>query len=160
MRNKFDKGLDAVSIRAAAMKYARHENGFYSTAVNTYWNVLKKKAESLHFQGTVLTEEVYLQCLDEIELKKLGNTDFYYESFFSTGELDLLVVNCAFVAKIGFPLGQVEVQSMAHGMARRVLNDKVKAGEIESFVDLPNTLRDPSGNVGDLPLCGEHWYRG
>jgi hypothetical protein len=167
MRNKLDKGLAGVSIRSAAIKYANHENGAYLSCVNKYWNALKERVKSRRegsgeaAGGGAATEADYLACLDGLELKTLGNTDFYVEAFFSKSEVSLLAVHCSLVGKMGFPLNHAQVQALAQSAARKILTERVVAGELESWVDLPSNLRClKTGLVGDVPVCGEKWFKG
>jgi hypothetical protein len=102
-----------------------------------------------------------MQCLDEVEMKKFGNTDFVSRVSLQWEYWTLWRLTAAFFGKLGFPLGHLQVQSLAHEAARKILQERVKAGKMDSFIDLAENIRcKKTDELGSLPVCGETWFRG
>ena len=154
------------NIRAIVRTYATSEAGIdYQPTVSRYWLTLKKAAhEKANFAGATdvpPTKEIYLECLEEMPLsKKLGNQDFYWDSSFTSNEMDVIAATAGRFGKFGFPLGHAETADLAQRIKREQLKEDVKNNKIEGFVDLPENKWDEHGNQGDIPICGTGWFLG
>jgi hypothetical protein len=155
-------GLQKVSINKIAKKFATPPGGRpHESAVRRYWDELKKKVEGhANLASKESTLEDYLLAIDEVEMKKLGNTDFAFDPHFQHGEKDMMASYCGLFGKLGFPLGHIEVQRMAQNCFRQILQKRVESGQIPHFVDCPENVRcEKTGEFGHLPVCGETWFR-
>jgi len=155
-------------MRAIIRVYASAEIGTnYQPTVTRYWNDLKAAAYGKVNFATgatdplLPTKEIYLECLEEVSLKKLGNQDFYYSSCFTSSELDVMATTSGIYGKFGFPMGHAETRDLAQRFKKLQLQEKVVNGQRDSFVALPeNEWDETSHQIGDLQICGKNWFHG
>ena len=133
------------SLRRAAREHARGN----VSAVTRYWN---ERIMFISGQTPAEVKRNQLASIDGLVKKKMGNPDFLGQNHFSESECDSLKEMVVCYGQMGFPYEKTTFASMCQGVARAKLEDqKKKEGD-----DYDSRL---VSQAGDVPDCGESWYR-
>ncbi len=94
-----------------------------------------------------------MATIDDLTIKRRGNPDFLSQSFFSEDDCSVFAATCIAYARMGFGLEQPQFRHMCHRAARARLEEDVKEGRRDSWIDKLNS------QGGDVPDVSDSFYR-
>jgi hypothetical protein len=134
------------SLKQAAKVHARGNH----SSVTRYFNKRILPIEGLIPEET---KSKRLAEIDNLMLLPRGNPDFLGQTIFTQSDCDTIKATVIYRAGHGFPYEKTTFAAMCQGLARAKLEDEQNRTGVE-FID-----RLVSDDCGDIPDCGESWYR-
>jgi len=135
------------SLKRAALVHAR---GNFS-AVTRYW---RERIEPVSGLTPAEVKRNRLAEIDNLIKKKMGNPDFCGQNHFTESQCDTLKVMVVCCGQMGFPFQMTTFSALCQGVARQQFEAVKKATGGDKGYDERLVSQG-----GDIPDCGERWYR-